>query len=129
VATLRQVIALVLAALWPLLTLHCDLEELVDVPFLTCGANTDATPHEDDRCDEDACVQVEKGFYKLDEVGVSIQAPVLCEANLLFPRLSQETAPSRVLAAAFPASEPSLRVTWQFSHRTALPPRAPSFIA
>ena len=76
--------------------------------------------------DADDCAAVESGSYKVSSTRLEIPAPVLVMEFLPMPVL---TAPT-FRQTAPPTSAPSdLSSSWQFYSRTALPPRAPSFVS
>ncbi len=115
-------------AVWGLATMHCDLEQVPGFEFLACCQHPDTAPHPDDDCDTDACAVVESGFYKTEERAEDVPMPLLALSFALPFReaVPLTTAPLPVLLRVSP---PELPRTWQFSCRTALPPRAPSLAA
>ena len=123
----KNILTLLLAVLFPLVTIHCKLENLPAFQFFSCESDT-STSHQSEDCAEDGCELVEGGFYKIEDCHVSAaDAPLLSEA-FLFPE--PETLPSLSIPRHFfPAAIPELPVTWQFSTRSAAPPRAPSFVS
>jgi hypothetical protein len=83
------------------------------------GGKPDAAAH--------PCCFLASGLYKSHDHQTLVTAPnALATAQLLSPI---SVAPSSgILASPLPTvSPPDLPVTWQFTFRTALPPRAPSF--
>ncbi len=126
---LTKIIAPTLLFFWVLASAHCELEQLPGLKFLVCCEHADnAAPHQDNDCQEDACSVVESGFYKIDDNQVSTSAPLLVLSYLL-PGI-ESRAPAVPMGFACPLSAPpELPRIWQFSFRTALPPRAPSFFA
>ena len=123
------ILALLLAALWVPMTSHCLLEDAGWIHHDKCcdtGDDGDGTGHDA----ADGICQVEKAGFRLPKL-----QQVLAEAlpDFLTPQLTLdgllrvETIPPDILTRAGPP--PTLRVTWQFSSRTALPPRAPSFVS
>jgi len=124
----KRVLAGALVVLWVPLTMHCRLESLPGMEFLVCCPQEDSVPHQDSDCDDDACAVVESASYKTENNRVAIPTPVLVPALFLTPLLSLEVVFAANLLV-FEASPPELPATWQFSFRTALPPRAPSFVS
>ena len=123
---------LALVAFWTLVTNHCALEAIPGLGLLACSPQgNDAVPHEPTDCgDEDACAAVESGFYKSEEGQVSAKKPFFASAAFVLAALSQVTAAETAAGVAVPViAGPELAHTWQFSFRTALPPRAPSFLS
>jgi hypothetical protein len=117
-----------LLGLWLGAANHCKLEEIPGLRFLICCDHDGAAPHQDGDCDTDGCAQVEEGLYKTEDCRVAAHAPLLL---LEIPRAEiacEEVASVQVSWGDFlTVALPELPVTWQFSFRTALPPRAPSF--
>ena len=128
VRNLTRTVALLIVAFWGFATAHCSLEQLPGFGFFACGERLGGAPHQDNDCGRDGCSVVESGFYRVDEHPAIVPEPLLLFAALLplfEPDLRREIAaiPTR-------SSVPTeLARVWQFSFRTALPPRAPSFIA
>jgi hypothetical protein len=129
VAQFPKYIAALLLALWLPVTMHCELERLPGFGFLQCCCGEVDGQMQTVDCEEDFCEAVESGFYKIEDNPAL--APEL--ATLLLP------APLDWMAQALSAPAPHIQVpsaappelprVWQFSFRTALPPRAPSPIA
>ncbi len=119
--------AVVALALWGLATTHCDLEQVPGFGFLAwCHPQETAAPQSED-CSSDACSEVESALYKTEQHIVTVPMPVLATSFLLplWDASSGVRAPEPVLRNLSPPELPRL---WQFSYRTALPPRAPSLI-
>jgi hypothetical protein len=132
---LNRAVATVMLALWGLATLHCDLEQVPGLEFLAwCHLPETAThqengaaPHPDNDCEQDGCSVVESGLYKIEEQA-AVPIPLLVE-NFVLPEcevVPPTPAPGPLLLNCSP---PELPRGWQFSYRTALPPRAPSLVA
>ncbi len=119
---------MLMLAVWGLATVHCDLEEVPGLEFLACCHHPETAPHQDDDCDTDACAVVESGLYKTEEQAAGVPVPLLALSFVLplWEAAPRTAAPHPVLLNASP---PELPRTWQFSCRTALPPRAPSLVA
>ena len=124
---LRTMMTLTLAAFWLVALNHCRLEQIPGLSFLVCCAHDDAAPHQDNDCDTDGCAAVEGSFYKLEDAQASFSAPVLVLPVSLTLSLDELEAASADCSDFYACAPPELLVTWQFSYRTALPPRAPSF--
>ena len=114
---------LALLALWLGATNHCRLEQIPGLEFLRCASDSEANADCTD--DGDGCDVVEKGFYKSEECTVVAVTPVFVASFFLLPALEQ-IAPPPLLSDFSMLAPPELPGTWQFFHRTALPPRAPS---
>ena len=116
-----------LLALWLPATNHCRLEQLPGLRFLACCDHEDAAaPHHDD-CRTDDCAAVESGLYKTVSGRIQSPAPVLLTATLLAVVPDEIPVPPASQLTRSTAIAPGDSGGWQFSFRTALPPRAPSF--
>ena len=129
---LKTIMVMMVLALWVLATNHCRLELLPGLAFLTCCDHATAEPtgeHHEDDCEDDACAAVEEGLYKTESHQVTAHKPVfVLLASFLPPPLERDT--SALFARACPTTVPlELPKVWQFTFRTALPPRAPSFVS
>lgn len=125
----KKVLIVLLALLWLAASNHCRLEGLPGLGFLTCCTHEDSAPHQDDDCETDGCAAVENQLYKTETAQISVVAPTLLFATFLssawvelFPPASASQIPPDAAPAVL------LRV-WQFTYRTALPPRAPSLLS
>jgi hypothetical protein len=125
----KTVLVLALVALWLPATLHCQLEELPGLQFLACCDHDETAPHQDDDCRTDSCAMVEDGLYKTNDSKVTA-APMVARLTIA-PTFTLPTDPQSAGLEGHLATDksPELPVTWQFSRRTALPPRAPSFVS
>lgn len=122
-------LVLVLVTLWLPATLHCKLEELPGLQFLACCDHENTAPHQDDDCRNDSCAMVEDGLYKTSNPKVEVPLPLA--VVVLDLTVAGEATP---LTLPNPSQflddrVPELPVTWQFSSRAALLPRAPSFVS
>jgi hypothetical protein len=124
VKLLKLVFVLGVLGLWLGATNHCLLEQLSGFEFLVCASQGEAESHQDGDCSTDSCATVENATYKTERTGTKVPAPVLI-LSALVPSLSLNTAREAVQVEQL-TDVPELSVTWQFSFRTALPPRAPS---
>jgi len=121
---------LALAVLWLPVSVHCQLEQLPGLEFLSCCDHEDTTaPHQADDCEGDAGAVVESGLYKSEERQISLPAPDL--APVMFQLLPSPAPISCILPRSGVGSTvpPEFSRIWQFSSRTALPPRAPSLVS
>ncbi len=128
----KTAFVLALAAFWALVTSHCGLENTFGLEFLTCSTKAaDSTPHPSSDCgDDDACATIESGYYKSDEKQVSVLKPDLVPLALTLALLSEPATDEFAPGLAPPeTAPPELAQAWQFSFRTALPPRAPSLLS
>lgn len=128
VKSLRTLLTLLLVALWPLVTSHCDLEQLPGLEFLACADEGDATHAESD-CDTDTCAAVESGFYKIEDARQVVPTPPLIPSAFLTAIMLEAAQPEESRSVIIDFAPPELPRVWQFSFRTALSPRAPSFVS
>jgi hypothetical protein len=121
VKRLHQIVGLVLLVLWVPITAHCTLENVPGLEFLKCATDSDQGKD----CKGDSCTQLESATYKISDTHTDFLP-------------SAFTALFAFVMAEFPADEqpiaiieapPEISCSWQFSFRTALPPRAPSFVS
>jgi hypothetical protein len=118
-------VALALAVFWLPVSVHCQLEQLPGLEFLSCCDHEDTTaPHQDDGCEGDACAVVEAGLYKTEERQVALPAPMIETPN--GPAVSVAPITISLVPLLPDTSPPELSRFWQFSLRAALPIRAPS---
>jgi hypothetical protein len=125
VSKLTQVVALTVLAFWSLAAMHCKLEAVPGFDFLKTCCFVDSVPASPIDCETDGCGAVEDGNYRSEEQTASAPQPLLILALLS----SLVGAPMPELQAhsfVVPQVPPEFSKVWQFSHRTALPPRAPS---
>jgi hypothetical protein len=97
--------------------------------FASCHSE-DGTPQQDNDCESDGCSAVESGFYRIEEQAPAVSVPLLVLSTVLplWEAAAPVPAPHLELEL-LNCSPPELPRVWQFSYRTALPPRAPSFVA
>lgn len=127
VKSLQTLLTLFLVALWPLVTSHCSLEQVPGLEFLACGDEVTAPPHQENDCETDSCVSVESGFYKTEDGRQVVPKPTLVEPGFLAGILLASAQPVLVTTSiAFDSIPLELLKAWQFSHRAAAAPRAPS---
>jgi len=128
VQRVKAIVALLLVVLWPLAASHCALENLPSLDFLACAEGGCCEPHPESDAKGDNCTVVESGFYKTQNGRLTVPAPpalLLCLIELPVV-VSVSFAASHVIPESSPPELPQL---WRFSERTALPPRAPSFVS
>ena len=127
VSRLIKIAALLALVVYGLASMHCILEGVPGFDFLKTCCFMDTKPSGPHECDSDDCV-VESGKYRTEEQTLSAPQPLLF---LVFLSSVIEAPLFEPQVALFVASDspPELPRAWQFSHRTALPPRAPSIIS
>ena len=129
VSQLKTIVAAVYLVLWLPLTSHCLLEGAGLMPDILRCSDTCAPNGKDQGCEADACCSLESAAYKVDCERPAVITPVLGSLlPVLFHSVEPPAAPQNSLGFLTIAS-PELPVTWQFSYRTALPPRAPSLVS
>jgi hypothetical protein len=111
---------------------HCRLEILTGFEFLSCCQHpqSEQSPaHHEKECADDGCAAVERGLYRSETPQDAPVMPLLvCVAWLApLPELDPSSAFEHLVSIS--SSPPELPRAWQFSQRTALPPRAPSFVS
>lgn len=122
---LKTIVSLVLLVLWMPVTSHCYLELAGLIPNDDCCSQSEATPPgHGDPC-ESGCKLVEKAGYKIQD-----NQPVPPVAIVLLPLFLQPALPEpppEEFSARMAAWPPDALCLPQFTARTALPVRAPSF--
>ena len=124
----KTVLILLLTLLWAAASNHCKLEQITSLDFLTCADHAKDAAPQDNSCDTDGCA-FESQLYKAENTQESMPAPVLLFAFFLTPSLDELAIPEAVSHVLPDAAPTELARVWQFSHRTALPPRAPSLLS
>lgn len=125
----RTLLTLLLVTLWPLVTSHCSLEKLPGLEFLACADEAATSAHQEDACEKDGCASIESGFYKTEDGQQVVPTPSLIPSAFLTAILTEAAQPATATGILFNSAPPELPKVWQFSFRTALSPRAPSFIS
>ena len=120
----KMLMVLCVMGVWLLAVNHCILERLPGLAFLQCEGDKAGKPD----CADDSCATVEKATYKTESGKIAISAPSVLLANI-FAAPVQAEQDNFDFAGGTPATAPELPATWQFSYRTAAPPRAPSVIS
>ncbi|HOF71929.1 MAG TPA: hypothetical protein PLV05_07725 [Verrucomicrobiota bacterium] len=123
---------LVMVTLWVAAGSHCLLAALPGLEFLSCcqHAESERSPaHAEEDCAGDGCSTIESGCYRLEKPQSLPLKPLLASA-VVGDAVPGDARPD---GAAFlnlrSSSPPELLRAWQFSQRTAQPPRAPSRVS
>jgi hypothetical protein len=118
---------LAVLALWGLAAIHCQLEALPGLEFFKscCLAEPAASSASD--CESKGCCAVEDGNYRPEEQAAAAPQPILFPA-LLAATIEAPLPELRICSFVAIPSPPELLKAWQFSQRTARPPRAPSCV-
>jgi hypothetical protein len=124
----KAMIALLLAMLYLPATGHCALEQAGWFPPAgdCCEQTASATGSQDSSCAEGCCPVESGGYFSPNKERASVltyamSAYVMVLALDILPRQSPPVSPE--------SSPPELLKVWQFTYRTALLPRAPSFVS
>ena len=128
VSKLTKAAALAVLGVWVLAAMHCRLEAVPGFGFLKSCCFVDSAPSSAGDCESDGCGAVEDGGYRAEEQTASAPQPVLILA-LFSPVIEARLPELQAPPSAASESPPELTKIWQFSHRTALPPRAPSIVS
>src|SRR5688572_14204346 len=111
------------------MTSHCGLEKISGLSFLACAPEAESAPHQPSDCgDDDSCDTVESGLYKSEEKQILVAKPVIAAAFALLAACDLEGRDAPPSAGLSEVAPPGLAQFWQFSLRTALPPRPPSLL-
>lgn len=126
---LKTIWVVALALLWVPITSHCQLEAIPSLTALLacCDHEEVATPHEDEDCEEDACASVESGDYRTQEHEPLLVSPDHVSLKVSAVVVELSSLPDEVSLGILTTAPPEQHHTWQFTFRTALPVRAPSF--
>ena len=128
VRLVKTSLILLLTLFWAAASNHCKLEQVPGLNFLACSDHAKDAAPEDKSCDTDGC-SFESQLYKVEKSQASMPAPTFLITFLLSP-LIDELSAFKAVSHALPDAAPMvLPRVWQFSHRTALPPRAPSLFS
>jgi hypothetical protein len=126
VKLLRTIAIFGFMAFWLAASNHCRLENVPGLNFFVCCDHDDTGPHEDDDCATDNCASIEGNFYKSEDGPATLSVPSAILLTTFPAPPPAESATKNFHQAPGPAVPPDLPKSWQFSHRTAIPVRAPS---
>ena len=121
-----------IATLWVAAGFHCRLEVVPGFEFLSCCQHSESEKspaHHEKDCTDDGCAAVEFGFYKLEKLQDAPVVPLLAFVTGLSPLPEPDLPNAFHQSVSISSSPPELPKVWRFSQRTALPPRAPSFVS
>jgi hypothetical protein len=125
----NKIMAVMLLVLWVPTTSHCLIESIDLLPQFLCCSEACAPDGAEPGEDQDGCESLESASYKVDEQVAWVAAPVFTAWLPEFLALVEPVDIGVNSLDALHLVEPDLPVTWQFSYRTAAPPRAPSFVS
>lgn len=131
--TIKTILTLLLATLWLPITSHCLLFESANgFAALSCCSHAemaDNLGHHEDECATDSCSIVEDAQYKSSQQRLTVP-PLDTQVAFELPPLLDTTLISASVGTYQSGNALAhLPVSWQFSARTALPVRAPSFVS
>jgi hypothetical protein len=112
--------------------LHCRLEVLPGFEFLSCCQHLESErspAHHERECNDDGCANVERGIYKPEKLQAAPVIPLLALVSVLSPLPEPHRGGAFDHQVSISSSPPELPKIWQFFQRTALLPRAPSFVS
>lgn len=126
---LDRVMAMVMLALWLPATSLCLAERAGWISRDgCCPSHSEKAPSSQPSGDSACCTLASASYKADDDQRVTMISPVV--AFVLLADLSEFASLTDASpAVALTAIPPELPVSWQFSHRTALAPRAPSFVS
>ena len=118
-----------MALAWITVTSHCRFETLPGLEFLQCASDLQVPDEDGDPCDEGRCCPVESAKYQPPRQQEIL--PIVFETALPVDDFGivEKSLPVEVRLGILTAAPPELQASWLFSHRTALPVRAPSLAA
>ena len=128
----RAIFVSVIVTLWVAASFHCRLEVLTGFELLSCCQHSEpeqSPAHHEKECNDDGCAAVERGFYKPARLEDAPVMPLLALNAWLSPLPALDLSSASKHLVSVSSSPPELPKAWQFSQRTALPPRAPSFVS
>jgi hypothetical protein len=111
---------------------HCRLEVVTGFEFLSCCQHSEgekSATHHEKECNDDGCAAVERGFCKPQTLQDAPVLPLLALVAWLSPLPQNEPGGAFKSLVSISSAPPELLNTWLFFQRTALPPRAPSFVS
>ena len=128
----KNILFVLAAFAWLPMTAHCQLESIPGFEFLACVTESSChgKPNPQESTPEDGgCCAVEKAHYKTELMRVTLPLPALQPMESGALRDGANTLPAKASLGMLTAAPPDLPSSWQFSRRTALPARAPSFVS
>ena len=132
--TFRTICVSATAILWVVAGFHCRLEILPGLEFLSCCQHSEGEKsplHHEKDCTDNGCAAVEFGFYDLENLQVTPAMPSLALVDWVsaLPECERVRTFDHLALNSNSVSPPELPKPWRLSQRTALSPRAPSFVS
>lgn len=126
VRLLRTVVGWVLLLVWLPATSLCLVERAGWLANDDCCPSSAPKSSPGKQSNDTTCCTLASASYKADDYSrLHIAAPLFIGV-LIFEAFAAEAEPGDTVLKADDLSPPVLLKTWQFTSRTALPPRAPS---
>ena len=128
----RAILVSAIVTLWVAASFHCRLEVVTGFEFLSCcqHAEPEKSPtHHEKECNDDGCAAVERGCYKPENLQDAPVIPLLAFVAWMAPLPELDPSSAFDPLVSISSSPPELPKAWQFFQRTALLPRAPSFVS
>jgi hypothetical protein len=125
----NRVIAMIMLGIWLPATSLCLAERAGWISNDDCCASDSEESPASPPSGHSACCLLASGSYKVDDLQLfTTISPIVAEAVLTtWWEFALQPDPSPPLARTW--IPPDFPVSWQFSFRAALPPRAPTFVA
>ena len=126
---LKQAVGWLLLVIWLPATSLCLVERAGWLANDDCCPSSASKPAPAEPSSDATCCTLASASYKADDYShLHITAPLFIGV-LIFEALAADTEPVQVVDKANDLGPPALLKTWQFTYRTALSPRAPSFVS
>lgn len=117
------------ALLWVFLSFHCRIEALPGVEFLRCASVEPTTEQGSDPCQESNCCSAESAKFHAPRQHEISPVAYVAITPTVHVDVVVHSLPKEVSLGILTAAPPDLKACWQFFSRTALSPRAPSFVS
>ena len=125
---LKGIVSVIVLALWASCTIHCELEMFAPAKTSSCCQGDEQPGGKPTTPQSCVCRAIASGGYIVQK-NAPVAAPVP-DAILVFTEITQsEDVLREAVVEELIFAPPELLKSWQFSLRTALPPRAPSVVS
>lgn len=125
---LKGIVSVIVLALWASCTIHCELEMFAAAEASSCCQGDEQPGGKPGSSESCVCRAIASGGYTVQK-NAPVAAPVP-DVILVFTEIAQsEDVLREALVEDLISAPPELPRIWQFSLRTALPPRAPSVVS
>ena len=124
---LKKAVGWLLLVIWLPATSLCLVERAGWLANDDCCPSSASKPAPGKSSGDSTCCTLASASYKADDYShLHITAPLFIGV-LIFEAFAGDSEAGQVDCNSDDVGPPTLRTTWQFTSRTALPPRAPSF--